>query len=143
MLSAFSNAVDIFCQWCNGGFVDTFLCDETIFQVVSDCAVMRKMCLVLLHHFLYLVSVLRRALPIGGSWSPGCSTSSRPISAFRMRWTTSDSSTGQIRPSSPREGPLTPSWWLYTSGAAFGSGFMDRWDPPSQLEGELPLSVGQ
>jgi hypothetical protein len=75
--------------------------------------------------------------------SPGCSIFSRPISAFRMRWITSDSSTGQIRPSSPRVGPLTPSWWLCTSGAAFGSGFMDRWDPPSRLEGESPLLVGQ
>jgi hypothetical protein len=77
------------------------------------------------------------------NWSPGCSTSSRHISVFRTRWTTSDSSMGQIRPSSPREGLLTPSWWLYTSGAAFGRGFMGRWDPPSRLEGDLYLPVGR
>jgi hypothetical protein len=87
--------------------------------------------------------LFRLALLIGESWSPGCSISSRHISVSRTRWTTSGSSMGPIRPSLPREGLLMLSWWPCTSGAAFGSASMGRWDPPSRLEGELVLLISQ
>jgi hypothetical protein len=121
----------------------TSLCGETAFQVVPGCAVMREVWLILPRHFLYLVSVFRRVSPIEGGWSPGYSTSGWPTNVSRTRWTISGSSMGPIQLSSPREGLRMPSWWQCISGAECGSGSMGLWDPPSQLEGELVLFIGQ
>ncbi len=83
--SAFSYARDPLFHLCRDRFVDSFLCDETVFQVVSDCAVMRKVWLTLPRHFPYLVSMFRRALPIGESWNRAYSISSRPMTPSGMR----------------------------------------------------------
>jgi hypothetical protein len=131
------------CRRGPGRFVGNFLYDEAAFQVVSECAVTREVLLILPRFFFYLVSVFRRALPIGESWSPGYSTSGWLTNVSRTRWTTSGSSMDPTQLSLPREGPQMPSWWQCTSGAACGSGSMGRWDPPSQLEGELVLFIGQ
>jgi hypothetical protein len=129
--SAPSDARGIFCHWCSEEFVDSSLCDETAFQVVSDCAVMRRVLFTLSRHFLYLVSVFRRALPIGGSWSRDYSTSSRPTTPSGMRPISSGGCMARIPLSLQPWGRRTPFLWQCIWEDGCGGGFMD----PSALSG--------
>jgi hypothetical protein len=130
-----------FSHLCGGRFVDNSLGGETIFQVVSNCAVVREVWLILPRCFLHLVSVFRRALLIGANWSPGCFTSSNPTSDFGMRWIIFVSCTDRIPLSLPREARPTPSWWPSTSEGACGSAFTARWAPLSRSAGELVRGI--
>jgi hypothetical protein len=134
---ASSDAINTLFHWCNNIFIDSFSVIGMFPDGVRWCSDGEMYgspgCVITFNLF----SVLRRALPIGESWSRGCFTSSSPTSGFGMRWTIFVSSTDLTLLSLPRGVRPTPSWWQSISEGACGSVFTAPWVPLSRSAGEL------